>query len=471
MAKKKHQGALKRQIIAGCAVFVALLCLIMSIVSFTVYRKSMLDQFETQIASIIYMTEAQIDTDDLEQCIETGAASEKFDEMLRYIDDARLYYGLDYIVLDTPVKTDDGFDVIMVASGLLADERAGLVDNGIPIPHLGDMIGSAFTPDFIEQTYDEMNNETEIRFSTTQNDYGNSYGGAISLRNSDGKGIAILSAGVSTASIDNAMRNYILLIALCAVALGIIFLIFMNLWIRKRVLRPIQAIENAANEFAQKSHGQKDPSALVLNMPEINSGNELEDLADTLVSMSNDMKDYVEDIVFSEQEILRIRGIALNDALTGVRNKTAFNSMEDELNKEIENGTAEFGVLMIDLNSLKKVNDNYGHDKGDIYIKKSRTFICDIFAHSPVFRIGGDEFVVILKDRDLENADELLQKFNDEMQRMQTDPSLKEWERVWAAVGMAVYDSSNDTDVPGVLSRADREMYERKREMKSEEKG
>ena len=182
--------------------------------------------------------------------------------------------------------------------------------------------------------------------------------------------------------------------------------------------------------------------------------------------MSNDMKEYVEDIVFSEKEILRIRGIATSDALTGLRNKTAYNSMEAELNEEIRNGTAEFGIVMIDLNFLKKVNDTYGHEKGDIYIKSARTLICNIFAHSAVFRIGGDEFVVIMKERDLNARDELLAKFEAETKRLRDDPSLNEWERVWAAAGLAVFDPETDTSVSEVLSRADRTMYKNKRKMK-----
>ena len=55
---------------------------------------------------------------------------------------------------------------------------------------------------------------------------------------------------------------------------------------------------------------------------------------------------------------------------------------------------------MADINNLKYVNDTYGHELGDEYIKGCCRIICNIFEESQVYRIGGDEFVVILKDSD-----------------------------------------------------------------------
>lgn len=68
---------------------------------------------------------------------------------------------------------------------------------------------------------------------------------------------------------------------------------------------------------------------------------------------------------------------------------------------------------MIDLNYLKLINDNFGHDKGNIAIKKICNIVCVTFKHSPVFRIGGDEFVVILENEDYDNIHTLIKQFRD----------------------------------------------------------
>ncbi|MBB5226072.1 diguanylate cyclase domain-containing protein [Treponema ruminis] len=97
--------------------------------------------------------------------------------------------------------------------------------------------------------------------------------------------------------------------------------------------------------------------------------------------------------------------------------------------------------------------------------KKLCRIVCLIFAHSPVFRIGGDEFVVILENSDFDNADSLLTSFKSALYESQKAEN--EWERVSAAAGIATYDPAIDTGVESVFKRADMTMYENKKHMKA----
>ena len=81
-----------------------------------------------------------------------------------------------------------------------------------------------------------------------------------------------------------------------------------------------------------------------------------------------------------------------------------------KINHNIENGFAQFGIVMFDLNNLKMINDKFGHEAGDSYIVKNCKMICTTFKHSPIVRIGGDEFVAILTGKDLLNAEKLLKE-------------------------------------------------------------
>lgn len=117
-----------------------------------------------------------------------------------------------------------------------------------------------------------------------------------------------------------------------------------------------------------------------------------------------------------------------------------------------DDGSA-FAVCIFDCNSLKEVNDRYGHDKGDLYLKQTAAVICEVFNHSPVFRIGGDEFAALLMGRDCLNREELLRQFDEtcmEKRRQNTDT----WEQVDVARGMAVYDPQEDESVSDVVRRA-----------------
>lgn len=152
------------------------------------------------------------------------------------------------------------------------------------------------------------------------------------------------------------------------------------------------------------------------------------------------------------------------DALTSVRNKGGYDhyirEMQDQLDMQGEQ--MEFAIGVFDCDNLKIINDNYGHDKGDIYLKSSSHLICHIFQHSPVFRVGGDEFSVILQNKDYEDREELLGLFRKGEKELY-EAGQNPWEQVRITYGLAVYDPTNDTSVNDVARRADQIMYENKR--------
>ena len=178
-------------------------------------------------------------------------------------------------------------------------------------------------------------------------------------------------------------------------------------------------------------------------------------LTNTFHQLSDHLKIYIGDL--SDR--------AYKDALTSVRNKGAFDvylrKLEDRIANAGEMGEPEFAICMFDCNNLKIMNDNYGHDKGDIYLKNACALICDIFAHSPVFRLGGDEFVTVLEGDDFINRLELCTEF-DRRVAESCEQASEPWETVNLASGIAVYAADRDKTAGEVLKRADKRMYEDK---------
>ena len=155
---------------------------------------------------------------------------------------------------------------------------------------------------------------------------------------------------------------------------------------------------------------------------------------------------------------------ANRDSMTGLRNSTSYSAWVDRFDNAMRNESIDFGVVMIDLNDLKKTNDLHGHEMGNKLIILAAKIISDVFKRSPVFRIGGDEFLVVLQNNDLENCDELLSLLNFRCQNTfiaDTQNSIK------LAVGFSRFDSDRDSRFADVFKRADNAMYENKRRMKS----
>ena len=151
------------------------------------------------------------------------------------------------------------------------------------------------------------------------------------------------------------------------------------------------------------------------------------------------------------------------DALTSVKNKGAFAEYIQELQDKMDSGEPlEFAIGVFDCDDLKQVNDQYGHDKGDMYLKAASRLICQTFKQSPVFRIGGDEFAVLLQNEDYRNREELVKKFEDYKEEISHSTD-KIWEQVRVSMGIAVYDPTTDRSIIDTSRRADKYMYENKR--------
>jgi diguanylate cyclase (GGDEF)-like protein len=162
-----------------------------------------------------------------------------------------------------------------------------------------------------------------------------------------------------------------------------------------------------------------------------------------------------------ERRLAQAQREANLDALTGVKNRHAYLETEERLNLQIaKRRAAGFAIVILDVNDLKKVNDTVGHKAGDQYLRDACRIICGIFKRSPVFRIGGDEFVSVIQGADYECIEELMGKMRDHNAKaLQTGG-------IVIACGMSKYDG--DAGVALVFDRADQNMYENKVDLKTQ---
>ncbi|MBR4374638.1 MAG: GGDEF domain-containing protein [Treponema sp.] len=156
--------------------------------------------------------------------------------------------------------------------------------------------------------------------------------------------------------------------------------------------------------------------------------------------------------------------LARRDELTGVKNKTAYKEFETSVQGSIDNcmDYLSFALVLCDANNLKQINDTFGHKAGDEYIKEAAKLLCEIFIHSPVFRVGGDEFVVFLQGSNYESRHALMDKLRTRVLENKNTGS-----GVILASGMSEYMPESDNFVSDIFERADKEMYENKKNLKN----
>ena len=182
--------------------------------------------------------------------------------------------------------------------------------------------------------------------------------------------------------------------------------------------------------------------------------------------MKEDRRKELEEMLAREQrqklELGSARHLAYTDSLTGVKNTHAYVETEKLLDERIAAGSIrEFGVVVFDMNGLKQVNDTLGHEAGDRYIQEACRMICRQFQHSPVYRIGGDEFVALLEGEDYRNRKILVSAFETHVEM-----NMRSGKAVVAS-GLAIFRPGQDNSYRRVFERADQRMYDRKGALKA----
>ena len=215
--------------------------------------------------------------------------------------------------------------------------------------------------------------------------------------------------------------------------------------ITKKIVYPLRELTDAAETLADGN--------TELNLSSCDTGDEVEVLADSMKKTAEKLHGYMS----------YINALAYRDSLTGVKNSTAYKEATTNIDIKIRMGeNLSLAILLCDINCLKKTNDRYGHEIGNRLIIKSAKVICDVFKHSPVFRIGGDEFVVFLEGEDFENRDALVALLDSACDNSFVAAG-EETIPVSIARGLECYSHGVDISVEDVVRRADKKMYENKK--------
>ena len=450
---------LKRSLLCGILLFVFVLCIVLIGAQYFTIRRSLYQQYESRIDNILNYAESLIDTDDMAECIRTGKESEQFGNMQRSLDGIKEQTGVHYLYIIIPLNTEktDNIQNVMAAATQYEYENEPET-----IVHLNDLTGDAYSPETAKKYLDAYESESDSFFVNTTT-FGTDYTGLRVLRDSRGEKVAALCADYDVNGIREKLWDNILDILVIIIIVGLLFASAFIVWADTNVVKPIQFLEKGVRGMAEKSHGQRNPDTMRLDLPEIRTGNEVESLAKASKNMVDDMREYVKDLLKKEKELAKLSTMAKRDPLTRVGNRNAYESFAEALQLKMSEGPQEYAILVMNTNGLKKINDEYGHDKGDLYLLKACRIICEIFRHTPVFRLGGDEFAAVMSGEDYRNRTELVKQARRELLQAENDETAAPWERASAALGITDYDRKNDRTVKAVQERAKELMVEDKR--------
>ena len=255
---------------------------------------------------------------------------------------------------------------------------------------------------------------------------------------SNGKIMAVIAP---RAEINAGFFALVLRILMIVLITGTIF-VFITMQIAKTIIRPLKELDKAAQDIA---HGNWDVDI------HITSDDEVGTLAESFSETARQLK----------MKINYINNLAFTDKLTGIKNSTAYLQEIAFLKNDMMQKKADFAVFVIDANGLKHINDNYGHELGNELIIKVTQMIAEVFGSEHLYRIGGDEFAVILYKTTESMCESYKNQFEENIMRQKG--------KLWAAasIGYAIYNEKIDNTYESVFNRADEEMYDHKDQMKA----
>jgi len=250
----------------------------------------------------------------------------------------------------------------------------------------------------------------------------------------------------------NASRDSLIRIIFVSAAALVIIFAMITIMVTRKMTAPLHKLNEIANEITNSNYD--------VDFDFERPNDEIGQLITSFETTVETLKEYT----------TYLNGLAYKDSLTAVRNRMAYDYQVSVLEDAWKNGEdLSIAIAVFDVNNLKYVNDNLGHEKGDILLQNACKMICHTFNHSPVFRIGGDEFVAIIKDANDEEIEEILSRF---VQNMEETWSNEEPElRVSIAYGVARYDDTLDQkQAEALFKRADEIMYANKKVMKEKQR-
>ena len=408
-------------------------------------EKRMIEEYKQMADGLTNLMIEAVNPDRIDEYIEENYSSREYLDIMKYFYDLKHNYpDVYYMYIYSYYKGD------VPSATRIIDLEEEYTEN--PNQDSIDWVGSTYTvAEPFASRIDEILTGSEPVFETVHDgEDGYLLSFAKSFFDEDGNYIATACVDFSMQEMYSKNIRFTVILSAILILVGLVVLVLFTVFVLQRTItKPLLSISDAVSGFKHDTEADCTANLEALQKIGLNSDNEIGVLYDALMKAEAAIHD--QDVMITE-----LGAMALRDSMTNVGNKTAFTRSISALRD-----TDEYGIVLMDVNNLKKINDTYGHEAGDAYIKGCCQVLCDTFAHSPVFRIGGDEFAVILKGQDFKNRHDLMEQIEKTLDLIWREKEYDPLRRYSCALGMA--DTTTCNTPRETIKTADDIMYANKK--------
>lgn len=248
--------------------------------------------------------------------------------------------------------------------------------------------------------------------------------------------------GISTVSAEKEQDAYLLKLILIMIALSAVMLIGITILLVRFVIRPINDLSEAAANYVETWDVKTKESSL--SHLSIETGDEIEQLFVSVKKMESDLLNISDSLSIATWN-------SQHDSMTKLYNKRYLEEWIEQHDNEFETG-----VIYFDVDNLKKMNDIYGHERGDKVIENTARFIQKYQPKNALaFRVGGDEFLMIIRNEPERFVEQMVKEMKKDSDIYLSRPGDKVECRI--AIGYA-YGTSMKS-INDVIEKADQNMY------------
>lgn len=215
--------------------------------------------------------------------------------------------------------------------------------------------------------------------------------------------VAYVVIGISTEDSVAVQNAYILKLILLVTLIVAVFAFLLIFYMHRIVIRPINILTEAASNYGKRFEQENSQSPL--QAVRLKTGDELERLCESMKKMEHDIR-------VSSENLVRATWESNHDSMTGCYNKRYYRRLLEQIaDYEV------YGIIYLDVDNLKRMNDTYGHDKGDEVIINAAEFIHKYEQENwRGCRVGGDEFIIFISECTPEKLDSVIKSMKEDKQ-------------------------------------------------------
>ncbi len=302
--KDQQKRPLRRRILLGSALFIIIVSIIQGVFGGYTYYDGMVKRYQEYISGILNYAISEMDVDDLNNCIETGEMSDEFARLQDVLNKSKEAYDIHYIYIVKPLKTSDVDNMMDVMAGVTEYEKQYEQES---LTHLGNLTGDAYSADVAQIYLDGMKMDSgEVAYFSEKTEFGYDYTGITPIIDKNGDAVAILAVDIPIDELNTVIKNYVRISIIQILLLTILIVLIMSKWLEKQIISPILKLKDSAIGFVKSSRGQSDPNQIEFVDPKIQSEDEIQTLSESLVSMADDIKNYMTNLMKETREKERI---------------------------------------------------------------------------------------------------------------------------------------------------------------------